>query len=78
MEFFLFFLLPLTLIIYGIGLFVWVGVYLIKYTDGWSKAERQQAAQKLLQSPIWPAITFGIFLQFLKELRATARGEEVE
>ena len=76
MEFFLFFLLPGTLIVYVVGLLVWVVIYLIKYIDYWSRAERQKAAQKLLQAPIWPAITFGIFLQFLKELKETARGEE--
>ena len=76
MEFLLFFLLPLTLIIYGIGLFVWVGIYLVKYIDGWNRAEREMPAKRLLQSPIWPIATFGIFLRFVKELKETAKGEE--
>ena len=76
MEFLLFFLLPGTLIVYVVGLLVWVVIYLIKYIDYWSRAERQKAAQKLLQTPIWPFIVLGMLRKFLKELKETARGEE--
>lgn len=76
MEFLLCFLLPFTLIIYGIGLLAWVGVYCINYLDSWDSDERQEAAQRLLKAPIWPIIAFGIFLRFVKELKMVAKGEE--
>lgn len=76
MEFLLYFLLPCTLIIYGIGTVVWVIGYGIKYLDSWDSDERQEAAQRLLQAPIWPIVTFGIFLRFVKELKMVAKGEE--
>ena len=76
MEFLLFFLLPATLIVYVVGLLVWVVIYLIEYIDYWSRAARQEAAQRLLQAPIWPIILLGIFLRFVKELKETAKGEE--
>lgn len=76
MEFLLFFLLPATLIVYVVGLLVWVVIYLIKYIDYWSRAARQEAAQRLLQAPIWPIIVLGMLRKFIKELKESAKGEE--
>ena len=76
MEFLLFFLLPATLIVYVVGLLVWVVIYLIKYIDYWSRATRQEAAQRLLQAPIWPIIVLGMLRKFTKELKETAKEEE--
>lgn len=76
MEFLLYFLLPFTLIIYGIGTVVWVSIYLVKYLYSWDSDERQEAAQRLLKTPIWPIVAFGIFLRVVKELKMVAKGEE--
>ena len=76
MEFLLYFLLPFTLTIYGIGLLVWAVIYCIKYLYSWDSDEKQEAAQRLLKAPIWPIGTFGIFLRFVKELKMVAKGEE--
>lgn len=76
MEILLYLLLPITLTIYGIGLLAWVGVYCIEYLDSRDSDEGQEAAQRLLKASIWPIVTFGIFLRFVKELKMVAKGEE--
>lgn len=76
MEFLLYYLLPFTLIIYGVGMVLWITIYIAKYVSYMSLSEKQLNAQRLLQTPIWPAVVFGIFLRFVKELKMVAKGEE--
>ena len=76
MEFLLYFLLPFTIIIYGVGMVLWITIYTVKYTSYLSLSEKQLSAQRLLQTPIWPAVVFGMLLKFFKELKAVAKGEE--
>lgn len=72
MEFLLYFLLPT----YIVGTVLWITIYTAKYANYWSLSEKQLNAQRVLQTPIWPVVAFGMLIKFFKKLKAVAKGEE--